>query len=183
MRYMQRRVIDLLPLHENLSFLDLGCGTGWAVGEVARRVNQRGEFYGIDLAPKMIERAKENSRDLKNLHFEQANAEELPFQNDLFDLALCTNSFHHYPHPAIALNEIRRVLKPGGRIYIMDFTADGLIARKFDQLVKSREPEHVKFHSTREFDGLFADAKLKPVATQSIISLMKVHVGEKYSPA
>ncbi len=183
MRYMQERVIALLPLKENLCFLDIGCGTGWAVRRVANLVNQRGEFCGIDLSPKMLERAVENSRDFKMVHFYQGNAEELPFQDSFFDVMLCTNSFHHYLHPTRALNEIRRVLKPGGRIYIADVATDEFLTNTLDWIIKQREPEHVRFHSTREFQRFFADAQLKHVASQTINFPFKVHIGEKHSLA
>ena len=179
MRYMQKRTIALLPLKENISFLDIGCGTGWAVRYVATLIHQHGEFYGIDISPNMIERAKDNSRDCRNMYFYKANAEELPFQDNLFDLIMCTNSFHHYLQPAKALSEIQRVLKSSGRIYIMDFTADGFLSRMIDRVFRKREPEHVRFYSTREYQRLFADAKLAHVSKQSITSSMKVHIGEK----
>ncbi len=179
-RMMQERTIALLPVKPEMLFLDMGCGTGWAVCHVAGLAEQRGAFYGIDLAPKMIEKAKENSRDSKNVYFYEANAEALAFENDFFDVILCTNSFHHYPHPAKALDEVRCVLKPGGQIGIMDFTADGPILRMIDRVIKSREPEHVRFYSTQEYRSLYAQAKLKYVAAKMIAyPMMKVHIGEK----
>lgn len=139
----------------------------------------RGQFYGIDLSSKMIEKARDNSQDYENIHFDKANAEELAFECDFFDLAICTNSFHHYLHPSKVLNEIQRVLKSGGRIYIMDFTADGFIPAMVDRWAKRREPEHVRFYSTQEYRTLFAGAKLEHVATKLITFPMKVHIGEK----
>jgi len=186
-RYMQKRLIALLPLKENLYFLDSGCGTGWAVRRVASLVNQRGEFYGIDISPNMIEKAKEHSQEYSKTYFNKANAGALPFQDTFFDLIICTNSFHHYLHPVRALQEIFRVLKPGGRIYIMDVTADGFITKMLDKVLKKREPEHVKFYSTQEYHHLFTGAGLEHIATQSILSPlnvhMKVHIGEKHLPA
>jgi ubiquinone/menaquinone biosynthesis C-methylase UbiE len=90
-RYMQKRLIALLPLKENLCFLDIGCGTGWAVRYVATLVNQQGEFYGIDVSPNMIKKAKDHSQDYRNAYFYKANAEELPFQDNLLDLITGTN--------------------------------------------------------------------------------------------
>jgi ubiquinone/menaquinone biosynthesis C-methylase UbiE len=59
-----------------LRLLDLGCGTGWAVRYVVSLVHECGEFYGIDISSKMIEKAKENSAGFKNVYFYQ------PMQNN-----------------------------------------------------------------------------------------------------
>ena len=63
LRKAQSSVISLLDIKENMNFLDIGCGTGWAIGQVAKLVDNKGSFYGVDLSPKMIEKAKENFKD------------------------------------------------------------------------------------------------------------------------
>jgi ubiquinone/menaquinone biosynthesis C-methylase UbiE len=181
-RFMQKRLVSLLNLKENQRLLDLGCGTGWAVRYAARLVNERGEFYGIDISSNMIEKAKTSSADYKNVQFYQASAVRLPFDNDFFDFIIFSNSFHHYFSPDKVLNEVYRVLKPEGRIYILDVTADEFIMKMFDKWTKKKEREHVKFYSTREFKALFAQAKLNHIASKPILVLfnsMKVHIGEK----
>jgi ubiquinone/menaquinone biosynthesis C-methylase UbiE len=183
-RFMQKRLLSLLELKGGQRLLDLGCGTGWAVRYAARLVNQQGEFYGIDISPRMIEKVKASSSDYKNVHFYQANAEQLPFQDNFFDFIICSNSFHHYFSPAQVLNEVRRVLKPRGRIYIMDPTADGFIMKMADKWLKKKEREHVKHYSTQEYRALFAEANLNYI-TSKMITLMlieKVHIAEKRQP-
>src|SRR5215471_12408989 len=54
LRNAQSQVISLLNLQLGVHFLDIGCGTGWAVGQVAKRLDDQGLFYGVDLSPKMI---------------------------------------------------------------------------------------------------------------------------------
>lgn len=178
-RFIQKRTISLLPLKKGLSFLDIGCGTGWAVCYVASLVHGSGKFYGVDISSKMIEKAKERSSNYENTYFCKANAEILPFENDVFDLIVCTNSFHHYLNPSLALDEIYRVLKSGGRICITDITAGGLIMKMIDKQVKKKELEHVKFYSTQDYRALFAKAKLQHITSKSIMFPLKVHVAEK----
>jgi len=181
-RFMQKRLVSLLDLKPDQRLLDLGCGTGWAVRYAAILINGRGEFYGIDISSKMIERAIANSSNNKNVHFYQASAEQLPFENNSFDFIICSNSFHHYFNPDKVLSEVHRVLKSKGRIYILDATADGLIVKMADKWTKKKDPTHVKLYSTQEFKTLFVQAKLNHIASKPIVVLfnsMKVHIGEK----
>jgi ubiquinone/menaquinone biosynthesis C-methylase UbiE len=178
-RFFQKRVVSLVMPAKGGRFLDIGCGTGWAVRYAAGLVGESGEACGIDISPKMIERAKANSPGLTNVRFYQANAEALPFEDNYFDYIICTQSFHHYFNPLIALREIRRVLKPGSRVYILDPTADLFIVRMVDNRSMKKSSGHVKLYSSAEFRELFIKAGLKPLKGKTIIPIMKVHIAEK----
>ncbi len=177
-RNFQKKAVSLAQLKEGQRFLDIGCGTGRAVRYAACLMNENGEFYGIDMSSKMIEKAQGNSPGLKSVHFYKALAEELPFESDFIDSAICTNSFHHYLDPSKALDEIYRVLKPGGRVYILDATADGILIKIANRCMKARQPEHVKLYSTEEFRELFSRSGLQYTTTSPAWPL-KIHVGEK----
>ena len=175
----QSKLIALLDVKENVRFLDIGCGTGWAVGEIAGLVDNKGLFYGVDLSPKMIEKAQSRFNGKDNFYFLQANAESIPLDDDSFDIIICTNSFHHYLHPDKALNETYRLLKQGGKIYILDPTADTLLATAADKVIRLMEPEHVKLYSTKQFQQLFENARLRYVTSETIKAYSRVHIGEK----
>jgi ubiquinone/menaquinone biosynthesis C-methylase UbiE len=179
LRWMQKKLVSLLELGKNPRFLHLSCGIGWAVRYAASLADGQGEFYGIDISSKMIAKAEASSADYRNVHFRKANAEKLPFDNDFFDLIVCSNSFHHYFNPDNVLREVHRVLKPRGRIYIVDVTADGLITRLLDKLAKKMEPDHVKLYSTQEYQTFFGKAGLDYVTSKSVVLSAKVHVAEK----
>jgi ubiquinone/menaquinone biosynthesis C-methylase UbiE len=166
-------------LGENPNLLDLGCGTGWAVRYAASLRNGHGQFYGIDISSKMIEKAQASSTNYRNVHFRRANAEELPFENGIFDRIICSNAFHHYSDPDKVVREACRVLKPQGRIYILDVTADGFLTRILDRLAEKLERGHVKIYSTREYRSLFEKAGLLYVTNKSILPSLKIHIGEK----
>lgn len=178
-RWMQARAISFLYIKAGMHFLDLGCGTGYAVRHVAAKIECDGMFCGIDVSPRMVEIAREDSSGYRNVRFEVASADKLPLGADFFDAILCTNSFHHYLHPSKALAEISRVLKPGGRVFILDVTADNSLARWIDARTRRREPEHVKFYSSAEYAKMFEAAGLKHVTTRTILPPMKVHIAEK----
>ena len=179
LRRAQLSVISLLDIKENMNFLDIGCGTGWAVGQAARLAGNKGSFYGVDLSSGMIEKAKENFKDRTNFHFIQSNAESIPLNDNFFDNIICTNSFHHYLHPEMAMDEIHRLLRTGGKIYILDPTADYWFIKIIDKIIKLIEPGHVKIYSTKEFESLLINAGLKYIGCKKTITREKVHIGEK----
>ncbi len=179
LRKAQKSLISMLDIKENIKFLDIGCGTGWAIGQAAKSADNKGSFYGVDLSPKMIEKAKENFRDRNNFYFIVANSESIPIDDNLFDIIICTNSFHHYLNPGKALKEMRRLLKIGGKLYILDPTADFWYIKAADKLIKLLEPGHVKIYSTKEFKSMIIESGLKYAGCQIINFHQKVHIGEK----
>jgi len=179
LRKCQRGVISLLDLKENLTVLDIGCGTGWALGQIAKMVNSNGSFYGVDISTQMIERAKEKFADNKQFHFVKSNAESIPFDNDLFNIIICSNSFHHYLNPNKALEEMYRLLKIGGKAFILDPTADSLIMKIIDNLTNIFDHSHVKLYSSKEFEKLILDSGLSYFGCKKIEMHQKVHIGDK----
>ena len=178
LRAGQSKVISLLNIQPNVHLLDIGCGTGWAVGQAANLVKGNGLFYGVDLSPKMIEKAKSNFNGKDNFRFLQANSESIPLEDNFFDIIICTNSFHHYLHPDEALKEMRRLLKSGGKLYLLDPLADLWFVKIFDVIKKWTEPEHVKVYSTKEFQQLFEKAGLK-YSSAATNWRQGIHMGEK----
>ena len=178
-RFMQKRTISLTALKEKDYFLDIGCGTGWAVRYASRIIKENGKAFGIDLSTKMIEIAKANSVNNQNVFFFQANAESLPFEDNFFEFIICTNSFHHYLDPLKVLDEVSRVLKKEGEIYILDVTTDGFLAKMLDKGFQKTEQEHVKYYSTQEFKDFYAKANLNYIASKLILPFVKVHIAKK----
>lgn len=101
--------------------LDVGCGTG-AVLELLHGEYPEKRLTGLDLTPRMIEVAR--AKQLENVRFIVGDAEALPFESRSFDAVLCSNSFHHYPHPERFFAEVARVLRPGGRLILRDYTSN-----------------------------------------------------------
>ena len=178
-RYMQKKLISKIDLHENINFLDIGCGTGWAVLYVAKMLNGKGNFIGIDIANGMIEIAQRKAIVIPNVKFIQASSEKLPIENDYIHNIICTNSFHHYQNPEIVMTEIYRVLKEGGRISILDVTSDDFIISSIDKKVRKKEKEHVRFYSTVEYQKMFISVGLKTISSNYLIYPMKIHIAEK----
>lgn len=106
--------------------LDVGCGPGWLDVELVKR--QPGlAMVGVDASPEMLDLARRNvaaSGLDAGVLFQQGRAEDLPFPDDAFDLVVSTLALHHWQDPLAALNQVQRVLQPGGRFVIFDIQRD-----------------------------------------------------------
>jgi ubiquinone/menaquinone biosynthesis C-methylase UbiE len=113
------RVLDLVvPRGRALDALDVGCGTGFLALELAARGHR---VVGVDLAPAMLDlaRRKATTRGL-TVHFQEADAEHLPFPGASFDLVISRHVLWTLPHPEAAIDDWTRALRPGGRLAIID---------------------------------------------------------------
>jgi ubiquinone/menaquinone biosynthesis C-methylase UbiE len=99
--------------------LDVGCGTGYVLRQLAARLPVASEFLGVDPAPRMIEVARSTSSD-KRLSFTQATAERLPADEGAYDVVVSTTSFDHWADQAAGIRECARVLAPGGALVLTD---------------------------------------------------------------
>ena len=99
--------------------LDVACGTGYAaVGLAAAGLAD--ESHASDLSAAMVERTRANAaRAGVTVPLTQADAEVLPYADDSFDLVVARGALHHVPDPLRALQEIRRVLEPGGTAIVL----------------------------------------------------------------
>ena len=111
----------LLGLGPGDVVLDVACGPGNFSREFARAVGDRGLVLGIDASRTMLARGIADLEEpaLGNLALIRGNATELPFRDGCFDGVCCFAALHLFADPFAALDEMRRVLKPGGRIAVM----------------------------------------------------------------
>lgn len=124
-RKLRQRTAALAHIQPGDAVLDVGCGTGTLALEVARRVGNAGHVTGIDPSSEQIARARAKAaRRTLSIEFQIGVIEQLPFPDTSFDVVLSTLMMHHLPAPLKrqGLAEIARVLKPGGRLIIADFT-------------------------------------------------------------
>ncbi len=139
--------------------LDVACGPGILAEAIAPQVRQ---VNGIDATPEMIRLARERFEKaaLPNGGFDVAAADQLPFEDAAFEQVVTRLSFHHFHDVPAALNEIRRVLRPNGRLTVADIvTSDdpdrSLLHNSLEQL---RDPTHVHFFSRAQLVSLISAA-------------------------
>lgn len=121
---MRERTIALAHLGPGESVLEVGCGTGEIAMRAKVRSGPRGVVAGIDPSPEMIAVARQKAAQANlDIDYRVASVEALPFADATFDTVLSSLMMHHLPEDLKprALAEIRRVLKPGGRLLIVDF--------------------------------------------------------------
>lgn len=106
-------VIQVAALREGERVLDLACGTGVAARLAVEQVGRTGAVIGIDPHPGMLDVARGTSSDVE---WRQGSAEDLPLPDQSFDAIVCSISFQFFADKARALEEMRRVLVPGGRV-------------------------------------------------------------------
>jgi len=112
------QTLALMGLQPTDRVLDLGCGTGWASRRLAR-VATEGEVVGIDVADEMLRRAEKASEGIPNVRYVWGSAEKIPSPDNAFDKILSVESFYYYADQGKALDELRRVTAPGGRVFIL----------------------------------------------------------------
>jgi ubiquinone/menaquinone biosynthesis C-methylase UbiE len=113
------RILDLVAARGRaLDALDVGCGTGFLAFELAGRGHR---VTGIDFAPAMLAEARRKAVERGvAVRFEQGDAEQLPFASGSFDLVMSRHLLWTLAHPEMAIDEWARVLRPGGRLVIVD---------------------------------------------------------------
>lgn len=131
--------VFLAPLHGDEHVLDSGTGPGTVALALAPLV---GDVVGVDLVPELFARTSRAAP--ANVRFEEGDATALRFEDDCFDLACSRRTLHHVGRPELALAELARVTKPGGRVFVDDqiAPADPLLAFELDRFERRRDASH-----------------------------------------
>lgn len=138
------RAADLPPAAR---VLDVGCGTGALLAMIAAR-DASVTAHGVDLTPAMLEVARDRLGARAALVAADAGA--LPFRSSAYDVVLTASALRHWPRPVHVLAEILRVLRPGGRLVLTDWSADHLVTRLRSAYSRRADPSHVHTHSAGE---------------------------------
>lgn len=156
------RLVGLADAAEADHALDVACGPGFltmAFAQVCAHVT------GLDATGEFLARAREEAgrRGLLNIDFREGNAERLPFEDESFSIVSCRAAFHHFPHPARVLAEMKRVATPDGRIVIADMLAsdDPRKADYHNRIERLCDPTHVRALSAADFEAMFTEAGLE----------------------
>jgi ubiquinone/menaquinone biosynthesis C-methylase UbiE len=148
--------------------LDIGTGPGRVPLAIARKLTTL-VIDAIDISSAMVDIATGNARKAgleQRVKFQYGSAEKIPFEDGVFDLVMATLSFHHWAKPEECLKEVRRVLKPGGELWIYEF--------KWDLTPENKE--QVK----KKYGPVLAFMVLNMVRSHSSISFSKIQQVQSY---
>jgi len=121
------KVIELLAPRPNQRVLDVGCGPGLLLYDLAKIVGAGGKAVGIDISDAMLEMASARCEGLAQVDTIGAPADALPFADGHFDLAVSTQVHEYVQNTIGSLVELARVIRPGGRVLILDTAWDSLV--------------------------------------------------------
>jgi len=164
------RVVALAAPKPDWSVLDLATGTGHTAFALAPHV---ASVLGVDLTSEMLARAERLrvERSIANVDFKTADVHRLPFNDGQFQLVTCRRAAHHFSNIRLALQEMRRVLSPGGRLVIDDRSVpeDDFIDRCMNLLDTFHDESHVREYRASEWRDMLEQAGFKVEAIESYI--------------
>jgi ArsR family transcriptional regulator len=136
---------------------DLGCGGGHFAEKLAAFAS---EVVGIDASPEMLKAARRRLRPLDNVKLKQAELSAVPMDDATCDAAFCVLALGYTEDPAAVVSEMRRLLKPGGRLIIVD-----VLAHDRDDFRRRMGQRHRGFaiDETRQLLRDFADVRIQPL--------------------
>ena len=134
------RVLAQLELKPGYRVLDLGCGSGTFSRTIVPRIAPGGHVMGVDYTPEAISIARRLAANVETgrLTFEQGDGHCLRFADNTFDAALCISVLAFCQDPSQVLGELRRVLRPGGRLLVVNSDEDTRIYNGHDQVLGRR---------------------------------------------
>ena len=130
--------LEALALQAGEQVLDAGCGTGLLLEQMAYSVGDSGQVVGVDNSPDMLDMARHRCQDLSNVKLQQGSVEQLDFEAERLDLVSCTQTLLYVEQVETALGEIHRVLKPHGRVAIIETDWRGVVFNSLDESLTRR---------------------------------------------
>ncbi len=164
------RLVTLAAPQPNWSVLDIGTGAGHTAFVLAPHV---ASVLALDLTPEMLGEADKlrQKRALLNVGFCIADAHNLPFADESFDLVTCRRAAHHFSDIVGALSEVRSVLRPGGRVVVDDrsIPEDDFVDVCMNELDRYHDESHVRQYRPSEWARLLEDQGLSLEASEPYI--------------
>ncbi len=180
------QTLDALALKAGEQVLDAGCGTGLLVEQFAGLVGDDGRVVGVDTSPDMLKVARQRCEGLANVQLQQGSVEKLDFEPEGFDAVSCTQTLLYVKSVETALKEMYRVLKPRGRIAVLETDWRGVVLNNQDEELTRRII--TAWDSTVEspnlpvkLGALLREANFSAVKTEAIPILNTSNTGNNFS--
>ena len=152
------RFVDAVEAGRDATILDVACGPGIVSVGIAAKARA---VVAFDLTPEMLQQARDrcSKAGLTNVTFQQGSATDLPFPDSSFDGVVTRLSVHHFDAPRRVLDEMFRVLKPGGICVLADVvsSADARESELHNAIEVLRDPSHVRMLPVGELTAMLTD--------------------------
>jgi len=151
---LRERGLEFLDVQEGEAVLEIGFGTGYTLVEIAKSIGETGKAYGIDITPEMVKLAKERlEREglAGRVELSEGDARNMPYNDNMFDAIYmaCTLELFDTPDIPEVLKEIKRVLKPRGRLGVVSMCREGHEDSKFTRFYEWAHRTFPKYASCR----------------------------------
>jgi len=160
-------LVEWLKPQRDWIALDIATGGGHVAKTLSPHVKQ---VFSTDLTKEMLTNTARHltNQSCQNIFYVLADAEKLPFLDNTFEIVTCRIAPHHFPNPQNFINEVARVLKPGGSFLMIDNIApeDKQLDKFMNTFEKLRDESHVRCLSVSEWRNLIKAAKLAEVNSQ-----------------
>ena len=121
---INQNICEKLSKEKNLGMIvEFGCGTGYFTKAIAKNAEQ---IVATDVSEEMLDAAKRQLKEYKNIKFEIADCKATDFPDNMFDVVLMVNLLHVIKEPSCAMDESYRILKDGGALITIDLTGYGM---------------------------------------------------------
>ena len=148
-----QQIIDCLPMKAKMKVLDLGTGTGYLAFSLASQYPDI-EVVGIDIVEQTLRMNQERAKleGLSNLTFVSYDGVEFPFESSSFDLIVTRYALHHFPEIEQTFEEMKRVLKNTGHLFLSDPAPMDCDHERFvDAYMQMKKDGHIKFYTQDEW--------------------------------
>ena len=173
------KIVTLLDPKHNSSLLDVGCGSGILIKNLIN-LSRGMKLYGLDITPNMVRVAKRKFTNNSSVEITLGSAVNMPYKDNSFDYVTCASSFHHHPDPIQSAKEMVRVLKPDGKLLILDMCIKGLLRKLFFKLENIYNNEGKVFRLTnKEMHGLYKKIGLKQIEQSMFLYFTLITIGVK----
>lgn len=155
-------ILNSLDLDESMSVLDVAGGTGILSRTIAPFVHH---VTCIDISQEMLNEGMKQTeqKEISNITYKIANAENLPFKQESFDLVISRLGFHHFSNPTRILEEMNKVCAHNGTVGVIDLISpeDDELFRLYNHYERLRDPSHLHALRNSQFMDLFKNTGLE----------------------